>query len=421
MRRILSTTVLCMLVSLSFAQKKNVKEAKNQLNSDKLTEAKQLITPALTDPETISDPETWKVLGDIGNKAFENEQKKQILGKTPDETVMYTGLMDSYDPYIKADELGQIPDEKGKIKNKFRKDIAATLRANHAYFINGGIFYNEKKDYSKAADFFQKYWELPDLKVFEGDKTPFNTNDSSFQVIKYYAVICAIQADEHPRAIELLSRITKEPFATNSTYTESSVYELLASEYQQVGDSVKFLQTLEDGAKKFPTSNYFVSNLINSYINKQQYDEAIAYLDKAIANDSGNTCEFNSVKASVYIQKSELDKAFASYNDALSNDPNCARALDGLARAYIFEAQNLKEKASSLTVRKDQVEMSDKSLEYYKKAYPLLEKYKSVLESQIDEDNSSLIKNALYLLSNVYDNLNMADEYNAALKAYEAL
>lgn len=270
MKKILLTAGLCMFVTLSFAQKKAVKEAKSSLNSKNFTEARTLLAPALTDPETATDPETWKVAGDIENTSFEQERNNQMFQKDFNEPVMYEALMATYRPYIIADSLGQIPDDKGKVKNKFRKDITSKMLANQAYFINGGVYYNDKKEYAKAADYFYTYWQIPSLEMFQDEKdNAINTNDSTFQTIKYYAVICAIQAEEHNKAIKMLDKIKSEPFTKNSTYQESDVYELLASEYDAIGDSVQYIALLEEGSNKYPSNQYFLPNLINQYIKQK--------------------------------------------------------------------------------------------------------------------------------------------------------
>src|SRR5690606_10066586 len=148
--------------------------------------------------------------------------------KAANDKVMYDGLMESYHPYLKADSLGELPDKKGKVKNKFRKDIAGVLRANHPFYINGGVFYNEQRDYKKATDFFQIYWDIPTLPMFAEEKQSF-VLDSTYQTIKYYAIITAIQAEDHKRALAMLERAAKEPFIENSAYKESDIYELMAS------------------------------------------------------------------------------------------------------------------------------------------------------------------------------------------------
>ena len=387
-----------------FAQKKVLKDAKRALDSNNLEEARTLIKQAINHPETANDPETWKLYGDIGNKAFDNERMNQMLGKPANEKVMYDGLLESYYPYVKADSLGQLPDEKGKVKNKVRKDIASILKANHPYYINGGVYYNEQKDYSKAADFFEIYWDIPTLPMFEEEKDAFNL-DSTYQIIKYYAIITAIQADDHERAVRLIQRALNEPFIENSAYKESDLYELLASEYLQIGDSTKFMEVLYEGAEKFPDSKYFIPNLINIFIRQGEHEKAMEYLDKAIANDPANACELNSVKAALMVERKDYAAAEAEYKKALEQDPNCERALEGLAVNYILQAQELKEITATLTNRQQQIENDQKTLELYQKSLPLLEKYTESLKAR--NANESEINSALLKLRNVYYNLSL--------------
>lgn len=409
MKKVLLTAGLCLFVTVSFAQKKAVKDAKSAMNSKNFSEARELIKPALTDPETANDPDTWKTLADIENKAYEEENLKQLTKKDFKEKDMYNALLNTYDPYVKADQLGQLPDEKGKVKNKYRKDIAAIMKANHGGFVNGGIYFNQQEPL-KAADFFEKYWEMPSLEMFADSKDhQFNTNDSIFQTIKYYAVICAIQGKDDARAIKFLKKIASEPFVENSTYKESDVYELLSGEYEQIGDSVNFMATLESSAVKFPGNKYFLPNLINVYIKKGESDKALAYLDKAIANDPSNSCDMYSVKASLYAEKRDFATADDTYNMALSKDPNCERALEGLSISYIVQAQNLKEEAGNVSAAKERADLDEKAKNYYKKAVPLLEKYKELLFAR-GADDIQEIKPMYVKLQNVYYNLNMDKE-----------
>ena len=179
-----------------FAQKSALRDAKRAYGRDDLNEARTLIQQAASNEETATNPETWKVMGDIGNKAFDNEHAKAVLGQGPNEKVMFDGLMECYLPYLKADSLSEIPDEKGRVRNRYRKDIASILKANHPYYINGGVYYSEQGDHKKAADFFEVYWNIPTLPLYDGQKDAF-VLDSTFQTIKYYAIISAIQSKDN--------------------------------------------------------------------------------------------------------------------------------------------------------------------------------------------------------------------------------
>lgn len=401
MKKILILSLITAFSVVACAQKGVVKDASRSLKSDDLKEARTLIKQAAENPETANNPETWKLMGDIGNKAFDNERTKEMLGKSSNPDVMYNGLMESYQPYLKADSLAELPDSKGRVRNRVRKDISAVLRANHPFFINGGIHFNEKQNFNLASKFFEVYWDIPTLDMFE-DKSIFAL-DSTYQTIKYYAIITAIQAEDHSRALKLIQRATNEPFVENSAYQESDLYELMASEYIQSGDTAKYLETLNVGADKFPKSKYFIPNLINEFIRKGDSEKAMNYLDQAIANDPANACDLNSVKAALYSEKGDFDNAEAEYKKALTQDPDCARALEGLAVNYILQAQTLKDISAQETDRKIQAENDKKTIEFYLLALPHLEKYTESLKT--NEANQSDIRSALIKLQNVYYNL----------------
>ena len=422
MKRSLLLITLCIFAGFSFAQKKAVKDAKSAMKN--VDEARELIKPALTNPETVNDPETWKIAGDIEYKAFDDERtlemQREITGKGGNEEKMYIGLYNMYDPYIKADELGQIPNEKGQVKNKFRKDIVKNMRDGHRFYINGGVYYNEKKDFKRATDFFERYWELPSLAMFEDTKGDFNTQDSVYQTIKYYAVISSIQSADHDRSIKLLKKIIAEPYVQNSTYKESDAYELLASEYQQVNDSLAFVQVLNDGAKKFPGNKYFTPNLINEFIRGGKTAEAMAYLDQALANDPSNTCELIGVKASLYAEQKNYASAEPAYLQAIAADANCEKALEGLGVLYILRAQDVKEKAGQTNSRSEQAQLDKQTADFYQKSLPYLEKYRDLLKAR-GADFDLDIKPALMKLQNVYYNLSLLNidksaEYEAVQK-----
>lgn len=400
------------------AQKSAVKDAKRALSSNDLSEARTLIVPATTNPETAKDPETWKIYGDIGNKAFDNERTNQMLGKPTNNNVMFEGLLGSYRPYLVADSLGELPDAKGKVKNKFRKDISGILKVNQPFYSNAGIhFYEQLKDYKRAADCFEIFWNIPDLPIFAEEKIAFQ-KDSTFQIIKYYAILASIQGEDHNRAIRLLNRAAGEPFIENSSYKESDLFELLASEYIQTGDSAKYLDILNEGVQRFPQSSYFVNNLINIFIKKGENAKAMDFLDKAIANDPSNACDLNSVKGALLAETGDYENAETEYRKALAQDPDCERALEAIAVNYILQAQDLKEKTSMMTDRKQQAENDKLTVELYLKSLPSLERYLNVLKGRSAPEAE--IKSAMMKLQNVYYNLsNLGVDKSKELKEIE--
>ena len=123
MKKVILTVSLFVASVSVFAQQSNVKEARSIIegtNPD-FAKAEQLISAALKDPSTMNDPATWNIAGQIQSKINEKENTKLYLKQPFDTTKMYNSILEMYQYFLKCDELAQVPNEKGKIKNKFRK------------------------------------------------------------------------------------------------------------------------------------------------------------------------------------------------------------------------------------------------------------------------------------------------------------
>ena len=71
MKKVLFTTALFLTACAVSAQESVVKEAKSA-KSDPV-KAAQIIEPALVDPSTANDPETWKLAGDFQKAIYDEE------------------------------------------------------------------------------------------------------------------------------------------------------------------------------------------------------------------------------------------------------------------------------------------------------------------------------------------------------------
>lgn len=429
MKKIVLVATLCMFAGLSVAQKKAVKDAKSAI--DKTDEARNLIKPALTNEETANDQETWKLAGDIEYKAFEKEydaeMTKEMTGKSANSENMYTGLYNMIDFYKKADELGELPDAKGKIKNKVRKDIVKNIRIGYPHYVNGGIYYNDKgveakeanneaevkKNFTKAADFFEMFWDIPTFKFMEGED--LITNDTTYQTIKYYAVISAIQSNDSDRAISLLKRLIDSPYIPTPVYAESDPLELLSVEYSKAGDTINYINILKEGALKYPKNKYFTPNLINEYIMAGNAQAALDYLDQAIKNDPAASCELLSLKGTLLSNDQKYDDSMTAFSSALEADENCEKALEGLGVSYVLKAQDAKEKVGHTSNRQELAEIDKQTIDLYSKALPYLEKYYNLLDGRGADERD--IERALHNLENVYYNLSLLNvDKNAELE-----
>jgi tetratricopeptide (TPR) repeat protein len=410
MKKVVFTLALCVVASISFGQKKTVSTVKSELkgSNPNMELARSLIKEALANPETANEAETWFVAGQVENKQFDTERIKEIMNLNnmgPNEDIMYPALDNIYPYFEKADELEQIPDEKGKVKLKFRKDIKAIMLANRPYYINAGSYFYDKGNYEKAYKNFRFYGDMPNLPIFEGDQSKFEVmaKDTNAIKIRYYAGLAASQVPDHDAAIALFNEIKDMGF------NEIDIYKQLASEYHQKKDTVGFSGILEKGIAKFPKESYFLLNMINININQGKTKEAIVNLKQAIET-SPNDAQLYDVLGLVYENTKEIEEAITCIKKALEIDPNYAEALSHMGRLYYnlgIEARGAADMGGKASKSYDQD--IKKVEEFFKGAIPYFEKaYK--LNPQ-DSD-------AVFALRNIYYSLKMNDEYEKWDKIY---
>jgi tetratricopeptide (TPR) repeat protein len=391
---------------ISFGQKKVVNTVKNEIkdSSPNIEEARTLIKEALANPETENDAEAWYVAGLVENKQFDTEKIKEVMNLTPNEDLMYPALDQIFPYFSKADELDQLPNEKGKVKSKYRKDIKAVMLANRPYYVNAGAYFYEKGNYKKAYENFRFYGDMSKLPMFAGEESKFETLASDTNAIKYryFAALSASLIPDHDAAIELYTEIK------DLNYNEVDCYKQLANEYYQKGDTIGFIQVLEQGTAKFPEESYFILNMINININRGEIEQAITYLQKAIVN-SPNDAQLHDVLGLVYENNKNIDEAIVSIKKSLEIDPDYAEALSHIGRIYYnlgIEARGAADNISDVKLYNQEIE---KVYDYFKEAIPYFEKAYKLNPKDSD---------AIFALRNIHYSLGNNEEYEKWDKIY---
>jgi len=402
---VLAAVFFIFAATITFGQKKAVKAASDEIKgtTPNIENARNLIKDALTNPESAEDAETWYVAGNIENKQFDLERTNEMLGKQPNEAVMYAAL-DAIWPYFqKALVYDQLPDAKGKVKPKFTKDIRAIMLANRPFYSNAGIYYYNQKDFQKAYDNFKLFGDFKKMDLFAGEK--WTLADTVENQVKYYAGLSATFIPDHQAAIDVFEEIK------DSGINEADIYRALANEYLQIKDTASFEKTIAAGYKKFPQEDYFLLNLINQSINKGKTSEAIDLLNTAIAKDPTNAQLFD-VLGQVYEETKDTDQAIQNMKKAIELKPDNVDYLTHLGRVFFNlgvekrgEADQIKDQAQS------KVE-TQKAMDYFKQALPHFEK-----ALEIDPNNASLV----YTLSQIYYTLGMGDKYDKMDALYKSL
>ena len=401
MKRVLFSMVLLMAVSFAFAQEKNVKEAKSIAGEVKpdFAKAEQLINEALTNPETKDNAATWDVAGYIQKRINEKEMENAYLRKPYDTLKVYNSVLNMYNYFVKCDELAQIPNEKGKIKNKYRSANSKTILAERPNLINGGIQYFNLNQNEEALKFFAAYVDAATLPMLE--KENLLEKDTILPQVAYYATLAADRVGDKDAVMKYAQ------YALKDKENGQFAMQLLTDAYKAKGDTAKRVEKLQEGIVKFPENQYFFANLVDYYSSSNQNDKAMQFANDMLAKDPNNKL-YLYVKAYLYHNMKDYEKAIEFYKKTLDVDPTYAEACSNLGLVYLLQAQDYADKAPTDINDPNYATAQANIKKFYEEAKPYYEKAR-----ELKPDQKDLWLQGLY---RVYYNLNMGPEFEAIEK-----
>lgn len=381
MKKTLFLAALVLMSADCFAQKSNVKKAKNLAlqETPDFIGARAAIDEALRNPETVNLPEAWYVAGLIGYQENAAETMKQMIGSAYDEEIAGKAAMESFDYWVKAASLASetVVDKKGREMMADKKTYANIQKKMLEYYTNQelvkyGVYLNGQKDYRTAYGAFERHLSIPDMAMMQDEKLQKEMpRDTTYAQYKYYEAIFAIQAEMHPEAIALLESMKDGDFEA------VSINQFLYQEYVTEKDTANFVRVLQDAVVRFPQEPWFLQNLINYYIFSGQEKEAIAYLAQAIEREP-NVAQYHLIKGNLDENQKNYDEALADFDRALALDPTMADAEAGKGRVFYNQGVKMNEDAAYITDNKEYKkaleamnDMFRQSLPYFEKAHKL--------------------------------------------------
>jgi len=375
MRKTLILAALVLISAGCFAQKNPAtKKAKSYMMSESpdFGAARASIAEALEQEPTA---ETYYWAGMIGYKEVMLQNYNQMMGQSADVAAAGAAAEESYEYWLKADELAQVPvlNKKGvevptdpKMRGKIAKMMLDYYKNQD--LVKYGVHLNESRDYAGAFKAFKMHVEMPDLPMMQDPKIQKEMpRDTTYIQYKYYAAIFAVQSEMHEDAIALLEQLK------DGEYEAISTNQFLYQEYVNVKDTVKFLETLQNAVVRFPQEPWFLQNLINYYIFTGQEQTAIDYLAQAIEREP-NVAQYHLIKGNLDENQGNYDAALADFDAALAIDPKMADAMAGKGRVYYNQAVKLNEAAANIMDNKEYKKALDEMNEVFRQSLPFFEK-----------------------------------------------
>ena len=409
MKKVLFTVALMFGAMVASAQVSVVKEAKS-MKKDPAAAAK-VLEAALTNPETANDPETWKLAGDLQKAIYDEENMKAYLpGGQPDMPKMYGALIKMFDYYLKCDEVEQAGVANGTVKKaKHRKKNAEVLLSVRGNLANGGVEAFNVNDYESAQKYFGLFVDVVENPMFADKAAELKADTLNSLYANYATMAAGLREPKDVASVIKYGNVGKE---SNSEGWRALMFMAEVYGKEQV-DSVKWLETIKEGAQRFPDQDFFVGNIMDYYLQKGIVDDALAMIDQLLA--SNEKPYFWYVKGVLQYEKKDYDAAIAALDKVIAmnqgDTPETSLVAEAYAKKgdiYFFPAQKIVEENSTLNIDDPKYNANEAKIkEAYELAKPFYEKAK-----ELEPDNKTIWGQ---MLLRIYWTLNKA-EYEALEK-----
>lgn len=383
---------LCLLaIGSASAQNDLVKQVDRALKAGNVdyAAAREQIAPALVNPETKESAYAWYTAGKLEFDAYDKMLVKKQLGQEASCQEMGKALIDGYNLFMTAMPLDQVPNEKGKVKPKYTKSIVNTIGGHfNDYHIVACDLWGAA-DYKAAYDAWTIYLDLGENPAFA--KAMNVPHDTIMGEISYNKALAAWQAEMLDEALQAFE------YAKNKGYNKKALYDYAISVAAQAQKNDVVYALAAEGYKYYGKEDpKFIQLIINDYIEKQDYEQANAMLDEAIAAEPGNAVYYN-LKGVICESQKDNETALEFYKKATEIDATLASAFYNYGRKLCEKAYGISDSSAELSqaeynkVRAEQID-------------PLLKLAAEKLEKafELDEENQ---RDALRYLRNVYYNL----------------
>ena len=369
-----------MLISVGcFAQKKAVSTARNlaQQETPDFDGARAAIKEALVNEETKDKAETWYVAGLIGYKQNEHIWLMGQMGQPVDNAAKGAAVEESIGYWLVADSLAMVPtyDKKGNPKYdlKTRKNIGERMLE---YFQKQDLaiyasYLAEQDDDLGVANAFKLHCDIPDFECMQDPKIQAKlVKDTTYYQYMSYSLSYFYRAKAYDEALKMAERIAADP------EHEVTAYQYYYDLYKLLGQPEVAKAKLAEAVERFPKEPWFIQNMINDLVQAKDTLGAVAYLDKAIANDPSQSQYFHT-KATLLSTLRRFDEAFTFFDKAIAMDPQNPEYYLNYAYSYSDKATTMLEGTDNLSqkeymaIKKQSDEVLKLALPYFEKAHEL--------------------------------------------------
>lgn len=387
MKKLSIFAIALMAAGSAIAQQQVIKDVEHQLKESKPDYAAALkaIKPALSDPSTANTVAPWRLAGQAGFGQYDQVFLLESMGqsqKADTKNAAGNALVEGFNAYIKALALDSIPDEKGKIKPKYSKEILKAIADQHSQLRNAGIFMFQAQNFDGALQAWELYTSLPTNPVL-AKNAPKALPDTILGDAYLLQALAALSENKDAVALDALKKVP-------AAFKNIDVYVYGVEAARRINDSIAMIDFATKGYELFGTENIsFIGQLINAKLMAGDYKACHELVEKAIAATSADNsqmlAQLYDILGYICEQENDLASAETNYKKAIELDPSAAKSYFDLGRVIYNTALKADEQSEGKNIdalKNDFLQAA----ELFEKAYNL------------DETNMGNIPGILYRL-----------------------
>ncbi len=391
MKKLILLLALVGFATTAFAQKKVVRSAERNFKRGNLTEAITDINNALQDPETMEDPETLFIKGQIQTKMFDqdstNTQETVETGREAYTTFQETLEMVDND---KSSDIGEAiyKEDIAGVPDNLRPYSMTSLKI--ASF-NKAIIAYEQDDNEMAYEFFSLAADIDPTDTTVNFNSGFLANDlGKFdEAKKYFNNLLEIEDYDKLNAYYFLIQI-----ASGEEKNPEEAYKVVTA-----------------AREDYPQDKTLAEFEIQLLLQLNKMDEAMASIEEALKEDPENAgilLRYGYLKE----QSGDVEGALEEYKKAVKADPEFYEGQYYTGAIYLDRARAILADVNNLSDEEWESKsesMSEEANNLYKDAIPFFTK-----ASELQPENTEVME-ILFQIHTRLKNEEEAEKYNQKL------
>lgn len=342
MKKIMIMALMVATTSSAFAQDDLVKQAAGM--TDKYEDAVKTITPALTSSQTADKAKAWNTMVDIQMAKITKEQAEEAKskitgGKTTYDTLgMNKAAVEALNAALQCENIDKQPNEKGKVKPKYRKANADRMLNVRSMVINSGLYEYNHHNNEAAYNDFSLYVESAKSSLFEGKDM---TKDQYMGQVSYYAGLLAYGMKNY-EAANKYADIAMKDTAVAADAAEIKIF-AMKDQLKSKQDSINYLAVIKDLHIKNPKNEKYTGLLIDFYGTPGHAEEMKQFADEEIARDPNSRMAW-ALKGEYLMNNKQWDEAVEAYKKAAELDPSFVQVIFNIGICYNSKALEMNNK-----------------------------------------------------------------------------